>query len=1133
MADTSGSKHAVIPLKPLFDIVGGMPRPLLFLPFLFCAATAWAQFDTATVLGTLKDPAGAVIENGRVTLSSIATGTSQSTNTDNNGNYNFLNVRTGEYSVRAELAGFKTATSSTFRVDVNARQRVDLQLEVGQVTENVMVTGAVAVLETDTSERGQVIDRQQIVNLPLNGRSYADLALLTPGVRRSALENQTITSRDASFNVNGQRSALNNFILDGVDNNAYGTSNQGFSNQVIQASPDSLAEFKVQTDNYSAEFGRAAGAVINASIRSGTNSYHGAAWEFLRNTNLNAIGFFNTFAPGVTKPVFIQNQFGGAFGGRIIKDKLFIFMDYEGLRRVTRTTQFATLPTADQKAGRFANPLTGLPIPVRNSITGAVYADGVVPAAAVTPFARAVLGALPLPNFPGLTTLQGGANNFISIPRGSIVDDKGDWRVDYYASQKLTTFVRYSQREANPFDPPNIPGPAGGNANGFFHQFNQQLAPGITYSLSPTSVFEARLGFTWTDGGKSPIGLGLPSLLTQNGITGLPTDPRIAGALNSQSVTGFSQFGRQGSNPQFQNPFVINPKVNYSKYLGRHTLKAGYEYQRIDTAVDDFNPVFGSDIYNGQFSRPAGVASTRIPAFQEAYTLTDFLTGARSHYELNNYAIVELRQRMHFAYLQDDFKFSTKLNLNLGVRYEFATPQWEKNNRLANFDPATQTLIQAKNGSIYDRALVNPQYNNWAPRIGLAYKATPNTVIRSAYGISYVQFNRLGGENLLSYNGPGILDATIDQTPDMPLCAPDSQPTTCFRTTQQGYPASFAVPANFNPLASQARYIPKNNPTGYVQSWHFTVQQQITPSLVLDVAYVGNRGTHLMILADYNQAVPNQSLVPPVPSLQSRRPFSKFSTIEVAYGAGASNYNALQLKVEKRYSGGLYLLNSFTWSKAIDNASGHLETQNGDNSRVNIRDLRSEKGPSGYDQPFNDTTSIVYDLPYGKGRRFGSDAPYAIQSILGGWQFSAIDTATSGLPINLSYSPTSTFQVSGLPTYRPNVSGNPVTPEGQRDQRNYLSRATVQAPTDPSQPFGNAGRNNARSHAFYQLDAAMHKQFRLWSETSALEFRAEAFNVLNQTNFQSANGNISSSSFGTITSAFPARQIQFALKLLF
>ncbi len=587
------------------------------------------------------------------------------------------------------------------------------------------------------------------------------------------------------------------------------------------------------------------------------------------------------------------------------------------------------------------------------------------------------------------------------------------------------------------------------------------------------------------------------------------------------------QLGRQGSNPQFQNPFVINPKVNYSKFLGRHSLKAGYEYQRISTSHRRLQ----SGLWIRRVRRPVQPARSSVTTNNNAYNVADFLFGARSHYELNNYAIVNYQQRMHFAYLQDDFKASTKLTLNLGIRYEFATPQWVDDYRLANFDPATQTLVQAKSGSLYDRSLVNPQYNNWAPRVGLAYKIAPKTLIRSAYGISYVQFNRLGGENLLAYNGPNILDATIDQTPDLPLCSANSAPTTCFRTTQQGYPANFAVPANFNPLAAQARYIPKNNPTGYVQSWHFTVQQEITPSLVIDAAYVGNRGTHLMILGDYNQAVPNQpgqNL-----SLQSRRPFQKFSTIEVAYGAGESDYHALQLKVEKRYSAGLYLLNSFTWSKAIDNASGHLEATSGDNSRVNIRDLRNEKGPSGYDQPFNDTTSIVYDLPYGKGRRFGADTPGAVQAVLGGWQFSAIDTLTSGIPINLSYSPTSQFQVSGLPTYRPNVIGNPVTPEGQRGVANYLNRATVLIPTDPSQPFGNAGRNVARSHPFYQLDAAMHKRFRLWSESSALEFRAEAFNVFNQTNFQPANGNVSSSSFGSITATFPARQLQFAMKVLF
>ena len=1073
-----------------------------------------AQFDSATVLGTIKDPSGKVIASSKVALLNLSNGTQQSAATDTNGNYQFLNVRIGEYSVRAESIGFKSATAERFVVTVNARQRVDLTLSVGQVSETVTVSGAAATLETDSSDRGQVMATRQIVDLPLNGRSYADLALLAPGVRKSVLQDGSITSRDASYNVNGQRSAFNNFVLDGVDNNAYGTSNQGFSNQTVQLSPDAVAEYRVATDNYSAEYGRASGAVINASVRSGSNSFHGAAWEFLRNTQLNAVGFFQP--TGGVKPVFQQNQFGATLGGRIIRDKLFFFVDYEGLRRVQRTLTFASIPTAVYKSGNFGTA-------VKNPYTGQVYDNGVVPASQITPFAKAVLGALPDPNLPGLS------NNYESLPRSSIEDNKGDWKIDYIPNQKLNTFVRYSHRESNPFVPGNIPGIAGGNNNGYVHMFNQQIAAAATYTFNSTSVVEVRLGFTWFDGGKTPLGVGERNLLTENGIGGLPTDPLIAGGLNSQSVSGFSQFGRQGSNPQFQNPFVVNPKVNYSKFLGRHTLKAGYEYQDITTTIDDFNPVYGSDSYNGLFSNP-GVASPST-AQRLAYSTTDFMYGARDSYNLNNFVIVDYKQKMHFMYLQDDFKFNQRLTLNLGMRYEFATPQWVADYRLANFDPSVNKLIMAKSGSLYDRALVDPRKNDWAPRLGFAYRAMDKTVVRGGYGISWVHFNRMGGENLLAYNGPNIVSATVNQSPaNQPLCtSAASAAGACFRPMQMGYPDNFAVPANFNPLTAQARYIPRDNPDGYVQSWHFNIQRELATDLVFDAAYVGNRGVHLMILGDWNQAVvnqPGQNL-----SLQARRPIQNFSAIEVAMGAGFSSYNALQLKLEKRHSKGLYFLNSFTWSKGIDNASGHLEANSGDNSRANIRDLRNEKGLSGYDQPFNNTTALVYDLPFGKGRKFLTNANELANGILGGWQLSAINTATSGLTVNLSFSPSSQFQVSAYPTYRPNLIGDPRTPNG--GPTNYLNPATVLIPTDPSHPFGNAGRNIARAPGLLQPDLALHKNFRLWSESSRLEFRAEAFNFVNRTNFTAPDGGRSNGSFGTITSTFPARQVQFALKLYY
>lgn len=1076
-----------------------------------------AQFDSGTVLGTIRDASGAVIANCAVTLENSQTGVMLHTTTNTQGDYQFVNVRLGLYKIRAEASGFQKVVTEAFEVRTDARQRVDVRLQVGAVTESVQVTGAAALLETDSSSRGQVINTAQIVDLPINGRAYADLALLVPGVRKSLLENQSDSSRDASFNVNGMRSALNNFILDGVDNNSYGTSNQGFSNQVVQASPDALQEFKVETSNYSAEYGRASGAIINASIKSGTNGYHGSIWEFMRNTNLNAVGFFQP--TGGVKPVYIQNQFGGAFGGKIKKDKLFFFADYEGLRRITRTLTFATLPTAAMKAGTLGTPL-------KNPLTGKTYADGVIPSADQITLARVSLAALPDPN------VAGNANNYQSLPRGSIYDDKGDARVDYYVNDKLSTFVRFSDRSSRIFSPPNIPGPSGGNANGPVYVKNWQLAPGATWILSPTSVLEIRVGIDYTEAGKNPIGLGLDNSVY--GVPGLPTNPIFTGGLYSINLTGgLSALGRQTSNPQYQYPFVVDPKVNWSKALGRHSLKVGFEYQSINTEVQDFHPKYGQDNYQSCFSNPAGNGCTGTTAQQQAYSIADYMLGLRNHYELNNYAVAFLRQRMYFAYVQDDYKVSDKLTLNLGLRWEFGTPQWERDNKQVNIDLASQTLIAAKDGDLYDRALVHPQYKDFAPRVGLAYRLFPKTVIRSAYGISYVHFNRLGGENLLAYNGPNVIDAIIDQTPAQPVCTATSDPTTCFRPTALGFPDNFASPSNFKTTATQMRYIPQDNRDGYVQNWHFTVQQQLTNSLTFDIAYVGNHSVGLMMLGDSNQAVPNApgaSL-----GLQARRPLQKFAGIEVAYDGGFADYHALQMKLEKRYSGGLYLINAFAWSKGIDNASGHLETANGDNSRANIRQLPLDKGLSSYDQTFNDTLSVIYDLPFGHGRRFNI-ANKAADFAFGGWQTNFINTMNSGSPINLTYSPSSAYQVSSLISYRPNVIGPLLVPDSQQHVGGpyvqYLDPAGVAAPTDVSKPFGTAGRNNVRGPALYQLDIGLHKDFGLWSEGKRLEFRAEAFNLFNRTNLMAPSSNLGST-YGRITSTFPARQLQLGMKFVF
>jgi hypothetical protein len=1077
---------------------------------------AHAQFDAAAVLGYVRDSAGAAVAHANVTLTNVETGVTVVRETDNEGKYEFPSVKIGDYRISSEAPGFSKSDSTVFAVTVNARQRVDVNLKNGSVNDTVTVSAAPTLLETETSSRGQVIGTREVENLPLNGRSYADLALLAPGVRKSALQNESTSSREASFNVNGQRSAFNNFMLDGLDNNTYGTSNQGFANENIPPSPDAVDEFRVVTNNPSAEYGRASGAIINASIRRGTNSLHGRVWEYNRNTALNAIG---PFAPtGGIKPVLIRNQFGGTIGGPILHDRLFFFADYEGLRQIQRNFQSGTLPTAAQKSGN-------LGVAIRNPLTGTVYANGVVPVADMTPLARLVFAALPDPNATG-------SANYVNLPRGTTQDDKGDVRVDWNMSSKLVLFGRYSQHVGKIFEAPLIGGPAGGNSNGNVNIKNKQIAAGVTYSISPTAILDARFGAGWNQGGKTPIGVGGTSLLTQAGITnGLPTDPTIVRPLNGQNISGYTGFGAQSSNPQFQNPFVINPKVNFTWLRGAHSLKMGYEYQSVSTSVNDFNPTYGSDTYNGQFSKAVSTAAN-----DNRYNIADFMFGLRSNYQLNNFRIIGLQQRFNFMYLQDDWKAASNLTINAGVRYEISTPQYTDGNHLTNFDPSTNSLIQARDGSVYDRALVNVKYNNVAPRLGFAYSADSKTTLRGGYGISFIQFNRQGGENLLAYNGPYVVNASVNQLISQPVCTSDTQDqTTCFRPTQSGYSVNLVAPSAFNPAAVQSRYIPKDNPTGYVQSFFFSVQRQVGSTLVLDLAYVGNKSTHLMSLADYNQARQQTGLCggtgqPVCLTLQQRRPVSNFGAIQIAYGAGYGNYNAIQFKAEKRLSHGLYLLNSFTYSRGFDNVGGHLETSGGDNSRVNFANPNLDYGPSGYDQPLNNTTSMVWDLPI---FRTGNGITH---KLLGGWQMTGISTQSSGTPFNLTYNASSNYTTTGLYTFRPNAGGPLFLDNSLRVKTSssvaLLNPASVSAPTGFN-PYGNATRNKGRGPRYSQLDLGLHKAFGLWKEGTTLDFRGEAFNVLNQVNYGAPDGNRSNATYGLLTSAFPARRLQVAAKIIF
>ncbi len=1123
------SQESTISVKLIYIIV-------IAALFAITATITSAQSETATVLGSVRDANGAVMVGAKVEIKNAATSIAATTMTDANGDFQFVNLKIGNYQITVEASGF-SKTIADVNLTVNSRQRVDLTLSVAGTSETVTVTGAAELLEADSSDRGQVIQSQQIVALPLNGRSYANLALLAPGVRESHT-NSSIGGggREAAFNVNGLRATVNNFLLDGVDNNAYGTSNQSFSSQVVQVSPDAIAEFKVQTNTYSAEFGRSGGAVINATYKTGGNRFHGSAWEFHRNTVLNATGFFKP--PQNVKPPLIRNQFGFTFGGPIIRDRTFFFGDYEGFRQIQKNLAFSTIPTLAQRNGI-------LSVAVRDPFTGTTYAAGSqIP---LTPFARKVLNELPTP------TTTGTSSNYSELVQNRQFNDKYNIRIDHKLNDSFGLFGRWSYRNSDGFEGPNIPGPSGSNQNGFIDIVNKQLALGGTYAFRNASALDVRFSWSQIDAGKRPPLAGGPSPFELYGITGLPTDPLVTGGLTTQSIGGFTQLGRQSTNPQFQNPTNYNLRLNYTFLIGRHSFKTGYEHLRVSTDVQDTNPLLGLDTYGGQYSRPTGAAANNL------YNLADFYFGARSQYEFATLTIAEMQQRFHYAYIQDDIKVNQRLTLNLGLRYEFGTPYWEKNNRLSNYDPVSNSIVLAKDGSLFDRALVEPDRNNFGPRLGFAYKLFDKTVIRGGYGLGYVFLNRLGSADILGTNFPIVTRAAVAQNaPSLtnPLCVGNVFASNCFRTTQQGYPSN--LPNNVT------LYIPRDQPTTSIQNYQVSIQQELFSNMVLDVAYVGNRVKDSVLLADLNQARPVTSAelaafnanptANPLPSLAARRAITGFGSISAVLPEGFSNYNALQIKLERRFTKGLYLLNSFTFSKAIDNGSQVLEEPNGNTGTPqNVNDFENDKGIGAYDQPFNNTTSFVYELPIGRGRWIGGNMNRVLDGIVGGWTINGVNTMTSGQPINFRYTLAGNGAITNnLPSFlggialRPNVSCSP-TNTGNRTNptREYFIPTCFSRPTI-DRPFGNAARNIARSNSYFNLDFAVQKQFKLpINEQSRIEVRGELFNVFNRTNFRAANSDIgqivfnatggvtSTGNFGVISSSFPARQVQVAVKLSF
>jgi hypothetical protein len=1108
---------------------------ILLIYIVLCALPAVAQFESATLTGVVTDVADAVVPSAAIRAINEGTNIEAAATTDDLGRFVFTSLKPGSYRVTATAKGFKESVSAGVVLQVNQAARLDIKLTVGNVTERVTVNAEAPLLETENASRGAVIDHTKIIELPLNGRDYNQLALLSPGVLAPTPRLQSINFRGV-FNVNGNRAFQNAFQLDGVDNTSYSNSFRGLNAQVIQPSVEALQEFKIQTNAYSAEFGRSAGALVNAVIRSGTNQVHGTAYDFLRNSVLDASNFFAN-KNGLDKPFRQRNQFGAAVGGPIIKNRTFIFGDYEGLRDAAAVVRTSSVPQPIWLRGMFASPIWN---PYNRNDTGQDFRipatadcnDGRgncwrIPANLIDPVGQKALNVSPAPNAVSPTF----DNNFVAAPVTTNQTDQFDIRVDHNFSSNVNVFGRYSYSKSNIFQPAPRPGLSEGSFNDTFGAANlksQQIASGLVWTIAPALVSETRFGYALGDYYQLPpnYGSGCPGDLI--GLKNAPTDPAICGGLPVFNFPGgtLERIGRTTSQPQFQTPRSMNVRESFAWNLGAHALKFGGELLNVQTGIRDVSSLLGQFNFTGRFTGVNGVWANAV---------ADMLLGFPSQYQQDSNTVFNIYQRMYFGFLQDDWKVTRKLTLNLGLRYEFATPPRERDFKWANFDSASGKFINAAAGSLKREALINPDWNDVAPRFGFAYAATPQTVIRGAYGLFYNHANRLGREGLLGFNPPFIILANSQIAGGGVLRATDA----LFRL-QDGIPPGF-VDINRVNLATVARKAQDpNQRSPYVQQYNFGIQRELTKDLVLDVSYVGNRALKLPSFRNLN---PNTYTFNPqgIVSVGARElsSLNLQGDIQILENLGIANYNSLQVKVERRLSKGLTLLASYSYGRALTDSVDHLSTSGVGNGvdvgaykePQNPHNRRSEYGPSEFDVTHRFVMSGVWRLPFGRGQAIGTNWSRPADLAFGGWEFSPIFTWQGGLPLTINQP--QAINIGGERRSRPNRIADGSLPSDQRTVDRWFNTGAFVPLTanTPNQIFGNSGVGIVRAPGLVNFDFNLAKDFRL-TERFGVQFRAEFFNAFNHTNL-SLPGVTTGAGFGQIVSASDARIIQFALKLKF
>jgi len=1142
-------------------------RGIALATCLLFGAVAVAQKDTGNIVGTVRDQSGAAVTGAAVRVTDADRGTTFETTTNASGEYVAGPLKPGRYNVTVQKSGFKKSQVGPVELDIQERPAVDVTLQVGSVREVVTVTSQGPQLETETSDLGQVMNSRRITTLPLNGRNYAQLAQLGAGVAPS--EPGSRVSASYGFSANGARALQNNFLLDGVDNNANLGDVLNETAFVIQPSVDAISEFKVQTNSYSAEFGRGNGAILNAIIKSGTNQIHGSAYEFLRNDKLDATNVFEAFG----KQAYRQNQFGFTLGGPIIKNRTFFFGDYEGLRVRQAIPHLSLIPTAAQIGGDFSDlltntvapqvdPNTGQPLPnsaaldcnsnptfvgeifdtrltqVSNlnpnnlcgvPINGSGAPTNIFSASGIDPLAARLAALFPGPN------VDIAGNNFFSSPKRRESRNNFDIRIDHKISEKNNFFGRFSYED----QPSLIPAPfnnaldGGGFFDGIEDNSYRSVALSETHVFSPTLVNEFRVGYNRINSHRLQLNFNT-DVSGQLQFPGVPFSPINGGLPNISFSDGTATIGSSGFLPSVekQNSYVFTDNLTWIR--GRHSLKLGTEIRLEQFTI--FQPAasrgdmgFGTDFTDNPAS--PGTAGSAFATF---------LLGIPDFGDITSLHNVDYRRQIYAGYVQDDWKASNRLTLNLGLRYEFFSTIKEHNDEEATFDFASLSLIVPKgqnaqltptiaasipiqrNGT---RGLIDPDYNNFAPRVGLAYKLTDKLVMRAGYGIFY------GGQENgpFSNPSPGFNPPFFSlQSFSVPCGAASANPNSgqvdCsipnLNVLSQGYPSTALSDPNVPILYSLDPHLR----TPYNQQWHLGFQYQLPSDSVLEIAYAGSRGLKLFGFYNGNQAVPTvDQTAPTAPRRPAKKPLDPSLPCDLAnsdncdpvFDTGIatfrsntiSNYNSLQVRLEKRMTHGLEFQASYTYSHALDDASSaSLGSQNQGDFR-DQRNPRLEYGNADFDVRHRFVFSYTYELPFGKGKRFGGNASGLLNQIFGNWQIAGIATASTGNWFTPTDIETNLANSDGGGTVfnaaRPNVVGDP---NGKPCVPGTLFNTCAFATNQTLGTFGNAGRNIIRGPGFQNWDISIFKSIPI-REQMRFEFRAEFFNAFNHYNPQFSNPN--------------------------